>query len=166
MAFLFPKLFPDCVQEGGFNVSLSLENAMALYWKPIALQLVASCVDDGATYSINITLTAQHTLDQLICGGAAAFIGLDENGIARGLEIGPGAYKQGELYIPYLYGSFTLRDAGGAGRLLVIRTDSYAGDSPISFQGQSFGGLFFNDDTGGILSGSGSLTIVAERTFE
>jgi len=166
MAFLFPNLFPGCIQEGGYNVSLSLENAMAMYWKAVALQLVASCVDGGVTYSTNITLTAEHTLDQLICGGPAIFTGLDEYGIVRGLSVGAGAYKQGELYIPYLYGQFVPRDADGAGRSLLITTDSNAGGSPISFQGQSFGGLFFNDDTGDILSGSGSLTIVAERTFD
>lgn len=165
MAFLFPKLFPACVQEGGFNVSLSLENAMAMYWKAVAFQLIASCVDHSVTYSLNITLTAEHTLDQLICGNTAIFSGLDENGIVKSLSVGPGAYKQGELYIPYLYGEFIPR-AGEFGRALIITTESYAGSSPISFQGQSFGGLFFNDDTGAILSGSGSLTIVAERTFD
>lgn len=166
MAFLFPNLFPGCIQEGGYNVTLSLENAMAMYWKAVALQLVASCVDGGITYSTNITLTAEHTLDQLICGSTAIFSGLDENGVSKSLSVGQGAYKQGELYIPYLYGEFIPRQADGAGRALLITTDSYAGSSPISFQGQSFGGLFFNDDTGDILSGSGSLTIVAERTFD
>lgn len=165
MALLFPKLFPACVQEGGFNVSLSLENAMAMYWKAVAFELIASCVDDGVTYSLNITLTAEHTLDQLICGSVARFSGLDQFGIKRTLDVGAGAYKQKELYIPYLSGQFVLT-SGEFGRGLIITTESYAGSSPISFQGQSFGGLFFNDDTGAILSGSGSLTIVAERTFE
>lgn len=166
MAFLFPKLFPGCVQEGEFNVSLSLENAMAMYWKAVAFQLIASCVDDGKTYSLNITLTAEHTLDQLICGNSAVFIGLDQFGTLRGLTVGAGAYKQGDLYIPYLDGEFIPSDDEGFGRALVITNDFFAGSSPISFQGQSFDGLFFNDDTGGALSGSGSLTIVAERTFE
>jgi hypothetical protein len=166
MAFLFPNLFPGCIQEGGYNVSLSLENAMAMYWKAVALQLVASCVDDGVTYSLNILLTAEHTLDELICGTVARFSGLDQFGIKRTLDVGAGAYKQGELYIPYLYGQFVPSAGDGSGRGLIITTESYAGSSPISFQGQSFGGLFFNDDTGDILSGSGSLTIVAERTFD
>jgi len=165
MAFLFPKLFPACVQEGGFNVSLSLENAMAMYWKATALELVASCSEDGKGFSTGVTLTAEHTLDQLICGGVATFRGTDQFGINRVLDVGPGAYKQGELYIPYLSGQFVL-SGFEASRLLLITTESNAGSSPISFQDQSIGGLFFNDDPPPkILSGSGSLTIVAERTF-
>ena len=117
-------------------------------------------------FPISITLTAEHTLDDLICGGVAQFNGPDQFGIIRGLGVGPGAYKQGELYIPSLFGDFVL-GGGDAARGLFIGTDSNAGSSPISFQGQSFGGLFYNDDPPPkILSGSGSLTIIAERTFE
>lgn len=169
MAFLFPKLFPGCITDGGFNVSLSLENAMAMYWKPLAFQFVASCSDGGDSFSINTSLQLSeatgYTLDQLICGdgrlffsSSSAFAFIDFSGVA---------YSNGELYVPHFYMEAGLTGPGGSGRLFSCRSDFNETTSGfISFNGQSLGALFFDDDTGGSLSGSGSLTIISQRTFE
>jgi len=138
-------------------VLLSLENAMAMYWKAISFQLVASCVDDGETFSIDTTLTTNTTVDELICGVAPSF----GNGGNDYISMNTYAYSQGELYVPSFYMVANFQ------RIMICTSDqNYGVSGSISFQGISFGADFFNDDTGKFLSGSGSLTIIAERTFE
>jgi hypothetical protein len=169
MAFLFPKLFPNCVTTGGFNVSLSLENAMAMYWKPMAFQFVASCTEDGDSFSINTTLQLSeatgYTLSELICSDGRLFFS-SSNAFAY-MDFSGAAYSNEELYVPSFSMEAGLTGSGGFGRNFICRSDFY--DEPsgfISFNGQSLGATFFNDDTLAPLSGSGSLTIIAERTFE
>lgn len=169
MAFLFPKLFPECITEGGFNVSLSLENAMAMYWKPLAFQFAASCTEDGDSFSINTSLQLSeatgYTLNQLICGDGRLFFS-SSSGFAY-IDFSGAAYLDGELYVPHFYMEAGLTGPGGSGRIFVCRSDFDEETSGlISFNGQSLGALFFNDDTGATLSGSGSLNIITERTFE
>jgi hypothetical protein len=166
MAFLFPKLFPGCVTTGGFGVNLTLTNAMALYWKPVGMQLQATCteLDSGQTFSINQTITNGQTLDDLVCGSSVAYGGA---GI-EAFDVGPNAFKQDEFYMPRFLMQFILRDQGDAGRICVADTSiDYSHNGNISFLDGFIPVLFFDDDDPGQpFEGSGSLTILSERTFE
>ena len=166
MAFLFPKLFPGCVTSGGFGVNLTLADAMALYWKPVALQLQATCTETltGNTFSINQTITNVETLGDLVCGNAVAYNGNDINYF----QVGSDALQQGDLYMPGFFMQFILRDAEGFGRSCIAdTTQPYPYNGNLSFLNSSIPVLFFDDDDPGEPhTGSGSLTIVSERTFD
>jgi len=161
MAFLFPNLFPGCVTTGGFGVNLTLTNAMALYWKPVTMQLQATCteLDSGKTFSINETITNGQTLDDLICGSSVDY---------GAFQVGPYAFKKDEFYMPSFSMLFVLRGQDGSGRFCVADTGiDYPRNGNISFLDGFIPVLFFNDDDPGLpFSGSGSLTMLAERTFE
>jgi hypothetical protein len=169
MAFLFPKLFPNCIQEGGFNVSLSLENAMAMFWKPITFQISASCYDPFVeeSFSCNTTMTTTATLDEIMCGSSFGF-NAPFGGDNASLSFSGSAFKKGELYIPSLFFLIGLGSTlQGGGRYGVTATSSEPKSSgSISFNGQSFGMYFFNDDYPDEgFSGSGLLSIISERPF-
>lgn len=169
MAFLFPKLFPGCIQEGGYNVSLSLENAMAMYWKPIAFQINASCYDPyEGTFSVNTTLTTTDTLHEIMCG-AQLFFGSPPGTPQCLISFNGSAFKNEELYIPDFYLELELgstQQAGGRYGSTITSLDIPSSGN-ISFNGQSFGMAFFSDDhPGELFSGSGSLSIISERTFD
>jgi hypothetical protein len=166
MAFLFPKLFPGCVTTGGLGVNLTLVDAMALYWKPVSLQLQATCNDlgFGGTFSINETITNTQTLGDLVCGNQTSFNGVN----ITYFYVGPNAFQKGDLYMPSFLMEFQLLDAAGFGRICVADTSqSLSSNGSLSFLESSIPVTFFDDDDPGRPhSGSGSLTIVAERTFE
>jgi hypothetical protein len=166
MAFLFPKFFPGCVTTGGFGVNLSLTDAMALYWKPIALQLQATCTETltGNTFSINRTITNAQILDDLVCGGGVAYNGTD----ISYFFVGSSAFQQGDLYMPGFLMQFVLRDGSGSGRVCIADTNQlYPYNGNLSFLNGSIPVTFFNDDDPGQPhTGSGSLSIISERTFD
>ena len=165
MAFLFPKLFPGCVTTGGFGINLSLTDAMALYWKPVAIRVQGTCTDlsSGDTFTMDTTYTSVQTLDDLVCGSS---LEMNDAGVYV-FSIGPDAFQQGEFYMPSMGVEFILRDAGGAGRICIIDTSTfYDTNGSFSFQNSSIPALFFNDDDPGAPhSGSGSFTIITPRTF-
>ena len=172
MAFLFPKLFPGCVQEleGSPNVVFSLSEAMELYWRALSFNMSLFCSDSQDSFSANVTLTSSTTLDELVCGSVNIFESQGVPGDAGGsLFIGANAYQQGNLYSPNISGQARMNDSEGNGRLALF--DFFPGGdglvAPITFIGKQFQVFFFRDETGEQpSSGGGSISIASYRTFD
>jgi hypothetical protein len=145
---------------------------MALYWKPTALRIQASCsayvgVDrELTTFSINQIITNTRTLDDLVCENAVAYNGV---GVSY-FFVGPKALQSStvdEFYTPSLLVEFLLTSDSGGGRLCIIDTSQYYSiNGTLLFGNHIIPVTFFNDDDPSEeIFGSGSLSIISERPF-
>lgn len=173
MAFLFPKLFPGCVEElgGSPNVVFSLSEAMELYWRALSFNMSLFCSDSQDSFSANVTLTSLTTLDDLVCGQVNTFSSQGVPGDAGGiLFIGSNAYRQGNLYSPNISGQARMNDSEGAGRLALFQLIPESEEgliAPITFIGKQFQVFFFRDEQGEQPSaGGGTISIASYRTFD
>jgi len=172
MAFLFPKLFPGCVQEleGSPNIVFSLSEAMELYWRATSLNMSLFCSDSQDSFSANVTLISLTTLDELVCGSGNTFTSQPGGGDAGGtLYIGPDAYRQGNFYNPNISGGARMNDSEGNGRLALFNLFPPEGDgllAPITFIGKQFQVFFYRDEQSEQpSSGGGSISVASYRTF-
>jgi hypothetical protein len=166
MAFLYPKLFPGCIAEySGNNQPFSLDEAMDLFWRATSLNVSLTAQDSiGTIYTLNSTYSALFSLDDLTCGSQQAF----GNSTEFGLTINNGAVKSGDLYCSdYLYSDAYLADSIGRRISFQLEMPNISEIvSTISFLGKSAYCIFYNDDSGERLSGSGSISIASRRTFD
>jgi hypothetical protein len=190
MGFIYPNLFPFCIQEGGeitsWDQPLSLEEAMQLYWLVKTWSVQASgdlyykppssiyYISTGVT---NTVQTGAQTLDGKICfsNGVGAGCNIDltlysdlfPDGIPVGGRLGFGVslysnklHQIGNLY----YANIEVGGDYGNNPLGNIYTGASVGNYTISFFDKTFNGtLRARDDY--VASGNIQLTISASSYF-